>query len=248
MRSLLTLLTLALAAATTACVRPVYLLDGDSDARPQGDGLAGGDTRPGGDAQSPPAVTVEALLALTTQCTTASTGKFATDEGGAMTVDICRLNGAFFWRADMDIACDGQPTAECNQSTDPWFSPETSFKQSDGQSLVASQLPYYLIPEPDARFDYAQQGILPGAAGVVIYDGKLCFGVFGDETDGTLGTASYAMASALGVDPDPAQGGVATGVTYFAFTGAGAVVKPIEDHQAAVLLGQQLAKQLVQDN
>ena len=52
------------------------------------------------------------------------------------------------------------------------------------------------------------------------------------------------MAASLGIDPDPATGGADTGVTYIVFTGAGAVVSPIEDHAAAVSLGEVLAAQL----
>jgi hypothetical protein len=191
---------------------------------------------------------VDSLLALTASCTAASKSKFATDEGDKATVDICALNGAFFWKADMDIDCDGQVTAECNKTADPWFQSQTSFEQSDGKPLVASALPYIVIPLPDSRFSYKTAGILPGALAIVIYQGKLNYGVFGDEcAQGIIGEASYAMAKSLGVDPDPSTGGTDSGVTYFVFTGAGAVVKPIEDHQAAVALGQSLATKLLQN-
>ncbi len=66
--------------------------------------------------------------------------------------------------------------------------------------------------------------------------------------DGIIGEASYAMASSLGIDPNPASGGVDTGVTYIVFTGQGAVVIPIEDHASAVTLGNQLAAQIIQNN
>src|SRR5437764_1231126 len=58
------------------------------------------------------------LLALTAACTPASTGRYATDDGLAPTIDICRLSGAFFWHSDMDVDCDGQTTPECNLGTD----------------------------------------------------------------------------------------------------------------------------------
>src|SRR5258707_3922068 len=56
------------------------------------------------------------LLGITAHCTVASNGKYATDDGVASTIDVCKLNGAYFWKADMDIDCDGQSTTQCNRS------------------------------------------------------------------------------------------------------------------------------------
>ncbi len=56
------------------------------------------------------------------------------------------------------------------------------------------------------------------------------------------------MAASLGINPDPSVGGTDSGVTYIAFTGAGAVVAKIEDHPAAVTLGEKLASTLVGAN
>src|SRR4051794_27282804 len=58
--------------------------------------------------------TADQLLALTAKCTVASAAKYATDEGGKETIDICSLTGAFFWKADMDIDCDGKTTSACS--------------------------------------------------------------------------------------------------------------------------------------
>ena len=75
------------------------------------------------------------------------------------------------------------------------------------------------------------------------------YGVFGDEgPKAIIGEASYAMAVKLGIDPDPSTGGTDSGVTYIAFTGPGAVVPKIEDHQGAVTLGEQLASTLITAN
>jgi hypothetical protein len=60
-----------------------------------------------------------------------------------------------------------------------------------------------------------------------------------------IGEASYAMASALGIDPDPSTGGVDGGVAYIAFTGASAIVDPIEDHDDAVAVGVAHATALI---
>ena len=192
---------------------------------------------------------VAQLEMLTAHCMVASSAQYATDSGAAPSVDICRLNGAFFWKSDMDIDCDGQTTNVCNASTDPAYQNQTSFTQSNGQPLDASMLPYIVVPLPSTRFDYAAQGIAGGAVAIVLYNGRLSFGVFGDEgPSDIIGEASYAMAQSLGIDPNPATGGVDSGVTFIVFTGAAAVAMPIENHQAAVTLGQQLAAQLLQNN
>jgi hypothetical protein len=217
------------------------LTDGASD-----EGASRSDAEAGSDAGG---TLVQKLVALTSHCTVASTAKYATDQGVTPTIDVCRLNGAFFWTADMDIDCDGQSTAECNATTDPAYQNQTSFTQSNGQPLSASVLPYVVVPLPSAKFSYVTAGIKPGAVVIVIYSGKMMYGVFGDEGPSTIiGEASYAMAKSLGIDPNPATGGVDTGVTYIVFTGAGAVASPIEDHQAAVTLGQGLASTLLQNN
>src|SRR5206468_3190360 len=123
----------------------------------------------------------------------------------------------------------------------PDYQSDTSFSQSDGKPLVASRLPYIVIPQQSARFDYEKENIQPGAVAVVIYQGKMAYGVFGDEGPPTIiGESSYAMAKRLGINPDPANGGVDDGVAYFVFTGAAAVVGPIESHDAAVAKGRSM--------
>ncbi|MGZ3416325.1 MAG: glycoside hydrolase family 75 protein [Polyangiales bacterium] len=191
-------------------------------------------------------VTAADLLALTTSCTVASKSRYATDSGGASTVDICSLPGAFFWKADMDVDCDGKRTAACSESTDPWFQPQTSFTDSTGAYLDASTLPYVVIPLPSTRFSYTSANIRPGAVVAVIYGGKVVYGVFGDEgPSDIIGEASYAMAASLGIDSNPKTGGIDSGVTYIVFTGAAAVPTRIEDHAEATALGQSLAAKLV---
>ncbi len=189
------------------------------------------------------------LSAITTNCNVASQGRYATDDGGPEIVDICKLTGAFFWHADMDIDCDGQTTAQCNINADPDYQDQTSFEQSDGKPLIASQLPYVVVPLPSSRFDYMTSDIQPGALAIVLYDNQVAYGVFGDEgPDNIIGEASYAMAKGLGIDPDPSTGGADSGVTYILFTGKGAVVDPIEDPAAATALGPQLAGMLIASN
>ena len=53
----------------------------------------------------------------------------------------------------------------------------------------------------------------------VIFNGKIQYAVFGDTgpTD-IIGEASYACAQKLGINPDPKNGGVGSGVTYISGT------------------------------
>lgn len=189
------------------------------------------------------------LLALTTTCDVASASKYATDEGEANTVDVCALSGAYFWTSDFDVDCDGKVTAECNSNTDPSFYPGTSAEDSQRNPLDAANLPFIVIPLASAKFDYDAANIHLGAVAAVIYQNKVVYAVFGDQgPSGIIGEGSYALAEALGIDPDPAVGGTDGPVTFIVFTGTNAVVSPIEDHQAATTAGEALATKLIQDN
>jgi len=164
-------------------------------------------------------------------------------------VSVCGLTGASFWTSSMAIDCDGIMTAECNINADPDYQDQTAVTDSQGNALNAAVLPYVVIPTPSATFSYQAANIQPGAVVAVLYQGQLVFGVFGDVgPTGTIGEASYAMAQDLGIDPNPSTGGAPSGVTFIAFSGATAVVSPVESHTAAVTLGTTLAGQLVADN
>lgn len=81
----------------------------------------------------------------------------------------------------------------------------------------------------------------------VIHDNQIQYAVVGDTgpTD-IIGEASYATAKSLGIDPAPATGGTASGVTYILFTNSR--VSPIESRSAAASLGESLAKRFLRDN
>jgi hypothetical protein len=216
---------------------------------PAGDGTAGHDGgHDGGGDGGGGTVTAADLLALTSACNRlAGSTDFATDDGEADTVSICTLTGAVWWRADMDIDCDGGKSAAC--LADPWYQPETSATDSQGQPLDASTLPYVVVPLPSNGFDYTAAGLQLGSVVAVVFNGQLQYGIFGDEgPQGMIGEASYAMAVLFGIDPDPATGGSDGPVTYIAFTGSAAVVTHNEDHGEAVTVGYQRAADLVTNN
>ncbi|MEU8982549.1 glycoside hydrolase family 75 protein [Streptomyces sp. NPDC048309] len=187
------------------------------------------------------------LLAKVTSCSQISNGKYKTDDETSATVPVCGKNGAVFWKADMDIDCDGQRTTNCNENRDPWYQNDTAFHQSDDKPLKAESLPYVVVPSSSSIWNYSSAGIKGGGVVAVIYNNKVEYAVVGDTgPTKIIGEASYATAKALGIDPDPATGGTDSGVTYILFRNS--KVSPIESHSAAVSLGDQLAKQFLQNN
>jgi hypothetical protein len=198
----------------------------------------------------PPGTTVSAadLLAVASSCQQLpGTTKFRTDAGGSQTVPVCKLSGAVWWKADLDVDCDGGKGSVCQ--SDPDYQSSTAGVDSKGHALDASTLPYVVVPMSSNGFNYKTSGLKMGSVVAVIYNGKVAFGILGDVGPaGVIGEASYAMAVKLGINPSPTSGGVDSGVTYVAFTGAGAVVTKNEDSAQAAALGAELAQQLIQDN
>ncbi|MER6911957.1 glycoside hydrolase family 75 protein [Streptomyces sp. NPDC000594] len=200
---------------------------------------AGGGARAGGGAAEP--VTAAALLARVAGCAQISRGLYRTDLASAATVPVCDAGDAVFWKADLDIDCDGRPTARCNSATDPYFLPHTAFGGSDGQPLNAETLPFVVVPAPSPLWRFPEWGIGGGSVVAVVHGDIVRFGVVGDTGPArTIGEASYAMAEALGIDSDPRTGGADAGVTYILFKNAR--VAPIDSHAAAVARGEELAR------
>ncbi len=200
---------------------------------------------------APPApVTADALLAKLASCTTkASTAPYAKDSGGSSTIDICKLTGAVFFKADMDIDCDGKSSAVCNKTADAAYQSQTAAVDSKGNALDAATLPYIVVPGVSSRWSYKNAGITMGTVGAVIYNGKIEYGIIGDiGPTSIVGEASYAMAKSLGINANPSIGGVDSGVTYVIFTGAGSKVSKNEDHAEAAAIGAARAQQLLDEN
>jgi hypothetical protein len=185
-----------------------------------------------------------ALLAALGHCDQVSNGRYATDRGRLADIPVCEHGGAVFWKADMDIDCDGRRTARCNRDADPSYQSTTAFTGSDGRYLNAERLPFVVVPAPSGVWDYRSSGIRGGSAAVMIHEGRMVYGVVGDTgPSGIIGEASYAAAQALGIDPDPATGGVPSGVTYIVFKDSR--VSPIENHASAVELGEELVRRFL---
>jgi hypothetical protein len=211
-----------------------------------GAGVDAGHADAGPDGGGP--VTPAQLMALLNTCTQlAGTTKFAPAPGKPSTIPICTLKGALWWSSGMSIACDGGKATPCTSA--PGYSPSTAGTDSMGHPLDASTLPFIVVPLPSNGLVYATAGIALGDVAAVLYKNQLVYAIFGDQSaKGILGEGSYALASALGIDPNPVTGGVSSGVTYILFTGAGAKVAKPEDHAEAVSLGAQLAAALIANN
>ena len=192
------------------------------------------------------APTAAQLLALVQTCrSVVSSHAYATDEGAAENVDICALNGAVIWKADMDIDCDGTGRRRRQVPRGRLLLPAPDRVHDQGGELprrVRHPLrrhPHRLPADGPRRRrrrrrDLRRQGQ---------------YAVFGDTgPSNIIGEASYACAAALGIDPDPATGGTDGPVTYIAFLGSGAIPADIEDQTATRTLGESLAAELLRAN
>lgn len=198
---------------------------------------------PGGLADAP--VTAEELLAEVRSCLQVSRGKYRTDANRSKaTVPVCSTTDAVFWKADMDIDCDGRKTKACNTGTDPYFQPQTAFQTSRGKPLDSAALPYVVVPAPGRIWDYRKSGLTGGSVAAVIYRGQVRYAVIGDTGPaGIIGEGSYALAEELSIDPHPTRGGTASGVTYIAFKDSR--VSPLESRAGAERRGETLAREFV---
>lgn len=192
----------------------------------------------------PGAPTAAELLAKIATCDHMIGGFFEPSVGAPATIPICGLPMAMFWKADLDVDCDGKMSAKCSLATDPAYQNQTAATDSLGMPLDAAALPYVVVPGKSARFDYRAAGIPLGSVIAVIYNNRVEYGVFGDIGPvAIIGEASYRMAELLGIDPDPSTGGTQDSVAYIAFVGS--VVTPIEDHGSATQIGIEHARALL---
>jgi len=197
----------------------------------------GPDAAPSDAPDAPGAPTAAQLSAAISTCTVVG-GKYARNGGGTPTVDICGLTGAVFWKADLDVDCDGKMTAKCSLATDPDYMSQTAATDSMGDPLDAAALPFVVVPGVSTRWSYRTAGLRMGSVVAVIFGDKVEYGVLGDVGPvASIGEASYRMAELLGIDPNPRTGGTDAEVAYIAFTGTAAEVDVMEDHAMAVSIG-----------
>ncbi|MFF9457520.1 glycoside hydrolase family 75 protein [Streptomyces flaveolus] len=227
------------AAETAARLRPERQAGSRSGNRPVPGPDAGGRTADG-TPQGP--VSAAELLARTRDCAPVSHGRYRSDAGTRADIPVCGTRDAVFWKADLDIDCDGRRGARCNARTDPHFTPATAYTRSDGGPLDAEKLPYVVVPRPSGIWDHRADGVHGGSVVAVVHGDRVGYAVVGDiGPRDIIGEASYAAAKALGVPADPSTGGVASGVTYIVFKDTG--TEPIEDTAATERTGERLARE-----
>ncbi len=202
------------------------------------------------DAFSPP--TAGDLISITATCAKQiSNGLLASRSGKSPSVAICELSNAIFWTSGLAVLCNGKVTSTCNSTTDPaGFQPMTVATDSHGDPLDAAALPYVEVSAPTTTFDYTKFNVKMGTVVAAVHRDKMTieYGVVGTVgQNDIIGDASYAMAKALGVDPDPVNGGTQSiVVTYIAFNNPVVTATANENHDEAVRLGQAAAAALVQ--
>ncbi len=184
------------------------------------------------------------LLAKVKDCTPVSKGRYRSDAGAPADIPVCGTRDAVYWKADLDVDCDGRPGDRCNSRTDPHFSPATAFTRSDGRALDAERLPYVVVPQPSERWDHREDDVRGGSLAAVVHGDRVGYAVVGDiGPRGLIGEASYAAARLLGIPADPRTGGAASDVTYIVFKGS--EIDPIEDTAQAERTGERLAREFV---
>lgn len=191
-------------------------------------------------------VTASDLLSLTKSCLSLpSVASFKTDAANRdATIPVCQIPGAIWFKADLDIDCDGGSTAACKADLN--YLPDTSCNTSTGMALDAAKLPFIVLPTDSNGLRISDYGIQCGTVAAVIYNNQVEFGIVGDRgPKGVIGEASYAMAERLGINPDPNRGGTSSGVTYIVFTGSNAKVRTNQNHNQAVEIGRKLAAELI---
>lgn len=171
-----------------------------------------------------------------------SKGSFKTDAESSKpaNIPICEQGDVVYWRADMDIDCDGIPSAVCNGKVDPDFQAQTAALASNGKFLDAAEVAYVVVPSPSARFDYEKAGLKLGSVVMVVRGESVHYAIIGDTGPAEIiGEASYKLAQRMGIDPDPRTGGAEeTDILYVAFKGPASVVKRNEDGGEALALGR----------
>jgi hypothetical protein len=184
------------------------------------------------------------LLDRVRDCDPVSRGRYRSDAGAPADIPVCGAREAVYWKADLDVDCDGRPGDRCNSGTDPHFTAATAYTQSDGRPLDAERLPYVVVPQPSDIWDHREHDIRGGSVAAVVHGDRVGYAVVGDIGPRDLiGEASYAAAQSLGIPADPHAGGTASDVTYIVFEGS--EVEPIEDRAAAAETGERLARKFV---
>jgi hypothetical protein len=148
---------------------------------------------------------------------------FAETPGGAATVQTTIVqtatNKAVEFTAKMAIDPNG---AGGWYHADPTGQRVTALQYPDGKNLNPGKIPYVVIP---SNFSEAKLGDYA----IVTYGGKTMYAIVGDYGPaGVIGGGSMVLASGLGINSDPNNGGVRDGVSYTILAGSGGAAIPTD--------------------
>jgi hypothetical protein len=129
-------------------------------------------------------------------------------------------DGELVFQSELQLDTDGWPDGK-NQGDSTW-QPTTSLRYSNGGSVNANTVPYFVLPQTW----YGQFGIKVGDLGAVVYKDKLAFAVFADVgPKSKLGEGSLQLLRQLGEERLRPNGriinsGMGGGVTTLVFPGS----------------------------
>jgi len=134
---------------------------------------------------------------------------------------LIRTDQGVYLRAGMAIDADGSPRA---RRIDPHGSVNTSLRYSDRRTSVnAEEVPYIVLP----MGKYQQHGIRLGDMAIVRNkeNGRTAVAVFADVGPAhKAGEGSMRLASELGINPNPRNGGTQRkNIEYLVIPGSGSV-------------------------
>jgi hypothetical protein len=146
--------------------------------------------------------------------------------------------GVFAYSSGMAIDTDGS-----DDDPDPDHQGETTWHDSNGNSLGSHRVPFYVLGDdcwddksPCPHFSYKEHKIKGRQFALMFYKGKCIGSIFGDTQTANnqttsdndsreLGEASVKAARLLGIPSSGTSGGVSKGVTVVIFSGPSWVVK-----------------------
>jgi Fungal chitosanase of glycosyl hydrolase group 75 len=156
----------------------------------------------------------------------------------AQNVNVYQVaSGVFAYSSSMAIDTDGS-----DSDPDPDHQGETTWQDSNGKSLGAHHVPFYVLGDdcwdrksPCPHFFYKEHNIKGRQFALMFYKGKCIGSIFGDTQTGNsqttsdndsreLGEASVKAAKLLGIPSSGTTGGVDNGVTVVIFSGSSWVV------------------------
>ncbi|MFC0543588.1 glycoside hydrolase family 75 protein [Kutzneria chonburiensis] len=151
-------------------------------------------------------------------------------------------SGVYAYSSSLAVDTDGS-----DPDSDPDHQGSTTFQDSNGESLGAHRVPYYVQgadcwdqQSPCPHFFYQEHGIQGRQFALMFYQGKVIGAILGDTQTANsqttsdndsreLGEASVKAADLLDIPSSGTSGGVAGGVTVVIFSGDEWVVNGSND-------------------